>query len=194
MKTNMKSIISLALAFALVISCIPGTALVTLATEAATTYDKPTGRSIAVNYDGYMEAEGKDWAEELLATLPANATIDGAGEYAITWPTADEVKAIVNPDLTGFYSIPGVVDGIRGAVAATIQVREVANMLYNPSFEAGHGFTSAGDEGGVTVSIAVAKENTELLNDVQKALDAISEEDRNAMMEAAVLRQPATEE
>ncbi len=45
-----------------------------------------------------------------------------------------------------------------------------------------------------SVSIAVAKENTDLLNEIQSALDSISQEDRLSIMEAAVSRQPAVEE
>ena len=84
MKTNMKHVISLALAIAMVVSCIPGVALMAMAAEDAT-YDRPMGRSIVLDYDGYMENDGKDWAEELLATLPATTTLNGEGEYAITW-------------------------------------------------------------------------------------------------------------
>ena len=45
-----------------------------------------------------------------------------------------------------------------------------------------------------SVSIAVAKENEELLNQIQSALDSISAEERLSIMEAAVSRQPAVEE
>ena len=45
-----------------------------------------------------------------------------------------------------------------------------------------------------SVSIAVAKENTELLNSLQNALNNISEEERLQIMEDAVNRQPSVEE
>ncbi|MBR4461554.1 MAG: transporter substrate-binding domain-containing protein [Erysipelotrichaceae bacterium] len=45
-----------------------------------------------------------------------------------------------------------------------------------------------------SVSIAVAKENTELLDAIQNALNKITEEQRLQIMEAAIERQPATEE
>ena len=45
----------------------------------------------------------------------------------------------------------------------------------------------------MTVSIAVSKDKPELLAQLQTALDKISEDDRNAMMQAAVERQPAGE-
>ena len=56
-------------------------------------------------------------------------------------------------------------------------------------FNEGHGF-----DVDTSVSIAVAKQNTELLNSIQQALDSISVEERLSIMEAAVSRQPATEE
>ena len=61
----------------------------------------------------------------------------------------------------------------------------------NPSlsivrFEAGKGF-----EADTTVSIAVKKGNTELLNAVQSALDTIDADTRNQWMTDAVSRQPA---
>ena len=88
----------------------------------------------------------------------------------------------------------GDVDAVTSELPVAIGVCAANPDLTYVQFEQGHGFTSAGDEGGVTVSIAVAKENTELLKDVQAALDQISEADRAAAMEAAVLRQPASEE
>ncbi len=61
----------------------------------------------------------------------------------------------------------------------------------NPSlsivrFEAGKGF-----EADTTVSIAVKKGNTELLNAIQAALDTIDTDTRNQWMTDAVSRQPA---
>ena len=128
MKINKKHVISLVLALAMLLSCMPGVALVT---NAAAQYDKPEGRSIAVGYDDYV---GADWAEALLATLPKTATIGGQGEYAITWPAATEIKEIVNPDEVGFYFIPGTVDGVANAVTVTIQVQEKVSVV-SESFE-----------------------------------------------------------
>ena len=50
----------------------------------------------------------------------------------------------------------------------------------------GHGFKPH-----TSVSIAVKKNNTELLDKIQKALNDISEEERQQMMLEAVERQPA---
>ena len=88
----------------------------------------------------------------------------------------------------------GDVDAVTSELPVAIGVCAANSDLSYVQFEEGHGFTSAGEEGGVTVSIAVAKENADLLKDVQAALDQISEADREAAMEAAVLRQPAAEE
>lgn len=57
------------------------------------------------------------------------------------------------------------------------------------TFAEGHGFVV-----DTSVSIAVAKENTELLNNIQNALDQISVEDRLSIMQDAVSRQPAVQE
>ena len=63
--------------------------------------------------------------------------------------------------------------------------------IANITWEAGKGFTD--ENGDATVSIAVSKDKPELLAQLQTALDKISEDDRNAMMQAAVERQPAGE-
>lgn len=70
----------------------------------------------------------------------------------------------------------------RGVVSANPDLAIV-------EFEADHGF-----DVDTSVSIAIAKENAELLNSIQKALDSISVEERLSIMEAAVNRQPAVEE
>ncbi|MBQ9327594.1 MAG: transporter substrate-binding domain-containing protein [Solobacterium sp.] len=88
----------------------------------------------------------------------------------------------------------GDVDAVTSELPVAIGVTAANPDLAYVQFEEGHGFTSAGDEGGVTVSIAIAKGNEDLLNEVQTALDAISEEERQEIMEAAVIRQPASEE
>ncbi len=56
-------------------------------------------------------------------------------------------------------------------------------------FEEGHGF-----EADSSVSIGVSKDNTDLKDKLQSALDTISEDERQQMMQDAVDRQPATEE
>ena len=54
--------------------------------------------------------------------------------------------------------------------------------------EEGKGF-----EIDTTVSIAVKKGNTELLNAIQAAIDTVSDETRTEWMDAATARQPAVE-
>ena len=70
----------------------------------------------------------------------------------------------------------------RGVVSANPDLTIV-------EFADGEGF-----EVDTSVSIAVAKENTELLNVIQEALDSIDVDERLSIMEAAVNRQPAVEE
>jgi putative lysine transport system substrate-binding protein len=70
----------------------------------------------------------------------------------------------------------------QGVVAANPDLKIV-------TFEDGKGF-----EADTTVSIAIKKGNTELLNQVQSALDTITEEERVGIMQAATDRQPATAE
>jgi putative lysine transport system substrate-binding protein/putative lysine transport system permease protein len=55
-------------------------------------------------------------------------------------------------------------------------------------FESGKGFTA-----DASVSIAVAKNNTDLQNKIDAVLNTISEDERQQMMLDAVNRQPANE-
>ncbi|MBQ6492254.1 MAG: transporter substrate-binding domain-containing protein [Erysipelotrichaceae bacterium] len=70
----------------------------------------------------------------------------------------------------------------NGVVAANPELKIV-------TFAQGKGFTV-----DTSVSIAVAKQNSELLDQIQNALNEISEADRLEIMEAAVSRQPSVEE
>ncbi len=70
----------------------------------------------------------------------------------------------------------------QGVVAANPDLKIV-------TFADGKGF-----EADTTVSIAVKKGNTELLNQIQSALDSITEEERVEIMKQATDRQPATAE
>jgi putative lysine transport system substrate-binding protein len=83
-----------------------------------------------------------------------------------------------------------------GGVDAVVSELPVANgvVAANPDlaivrFEEGHGF-----EADSSVSIGVSKDNTDLKDKLQSALDTISEDERQQMMQDAVDRQPATEE
>ncbi|MPN38839.1 hypothetical protein SDC9_186364 [bioreactor metagenome] len=70
----------------------------------------------------------------------------------------------------------------QGVIAANPELKIV-------TFADGKGF-----EADTTVSIAVKKGNTELLNQIQSALDSITEEERVEIMKQATDRQPATAE
>lgn len=86
----------------------------------------------------------------------------------------------------------GAVDAVTSELPVAKGVTEANPDLMYIDFEDGKGFTGAEED--ASVSIAVKKGNTDLLNDLQEALDTISEEDREAMMEQAVANQPANEE
>ena len=85
----------------------------------------------------------------------------------------------------------GGVDAVTSELPVAIGVVAANPDLTYIRFEAGKGFTD--ENGDATVSIAVSKDKPELLAKLQTALDKISEDDRNAMMQAAVERQPAGE-
>ncbi len=82
----------------------------------------------------------------------------------------------------------GEVDALTSELPVAQGVVGANPELSIVSFEDGQGF-----EADTTVSIAVAKENTELLDRIQQALNNITEEERVQMMQDATERQPATE-
>ena len=81
------------------------------------------------------------------------------------------------------------VDAITAELPVATTVVAANPDLAIVTFEAGNGF-----DVDTSVSIAVKKENSDLFNDVQKALDNISEQDRLNIMAEASVRQPAIEE
>ena len=83
----------------------------------------------------------------------------------------------------------GEVDAITAELPVANGVVAANPDLAIVQFAQGKGFVV-----DTSVSIAVAKENTELLNNIQTALDKISEDQRLQLMSAAVERQPAVEE
>jgi len=80
------------------------------------------------------------------------------------------------------------VDALTGELPVAKAISAANPDLTYVTFEKGKGF-----EADTSVSIAIAKENNDLLNDVQKALDAISQEERNNIMFSAIEDQPAGE-
>ena len=106
----------------------------------------------------------------------------------------DQIEGVNH--MTPLATYPRMVLSLQAGEADAITAElPVANgvVAANPdltivTFEQGHGFVV-----DTSVSIAVAKSNTELLNNIQTALDSISEADRLKIMEQAVNRQPAIE-
>lgn len=86
----------------------------------------------------------------------------------------------------------GAVDAVTSELPVAKGVTEANPDLTYIVFEDGKGFEGAEED--AAVSIAVKEGNTELLNELQAALDTISDEEREAMMEQAVANQPANEE
>ncbi|MFV0380038.1 MAG: transporter substrate-binding domain-containing protein [Anaerorhabdus sp.] len=82
----------------------------------------------------------------------------------------------------------GEVDALTAELPVAQGVVAANDDLAIVTFDEGNGFVA-----DTTVSIAVAKDNTDLLEGVQAALDGISEEERVEMMREATNRQPAVE-
>ena len=80
------------------------------------------------------------------------------------------------------------VDAITAELPVANGVVKANSDLAIVQFAEGKGF-----DVDTSVSIAVAKENTELLKQIQTALDSISQDERLSIMEEAVNRQPANE-
>ena len=106
----------------------------------------------------------------------------------------DQIDGVVH--MTPLATYPRMVLSLQAGEADAITAElPVANgvVAANPdlaivTFDEGKGFVV-----DTSVSIAVAKENEELLSQIQNALDQISEAERLEIMEAAVNRQPAVE-
>lgn len=87
--------------------------------------------------------------------------------------------------------LAGGVDAVTSELPVAVGVVAANPDLTYIQFAEGNGF--AGSETDASVSIAVKKGNTELLNSLQQALDTISEETRQQLMLEATDRQPAGE-
>ena len=86
----------------------------------------------------------------------------------------------------------GAVDAIVSELPVAIGVKAANPDLTFVEFSEDNGFQGSVED--ASVSIAVAKDNTELRNAIQTALDKISEEERESIMADAVERQPAVSE
>ena len=82
----------------------------------------------------------------------------------------------------------GEVDALTAELPVAVGVTSSNSDLTYVEFDADKGF-----EADTSVSIAVKKGNTELLDEIQKALDSITEETRQQWMIEATGRQPAQE-
>ncbi|MBO7677391.1 MAG: transporter substrate-binding domain-containing protein, partial [Erysipelotrichaceae bacterium] len=107
----------------------------------------------------------------------------------------DQIEGVNH--MTPLATYPRMILSLQAGEADAITAElPVANgvVAANPDlaivrFAEGQGFVV-----DTSVSIAVAKENTELLNNLQNALNNISEAERLQIMEDAVNRQPSVEE
>ncbi|WP_036612347.1 transporter substrate-binding domain-containing protein [Oribacterium sp. P6A1] len=104
----------------------------------------------------------------------------------------DQIEGVVHQPAAETF--PASIQALQaGAIDAVVSELPVANGVVAANsglaivrFEEGKGFTA-----DTTVSVAVRKEDTELKDQLEKALSEISADERNSLMEAAVERQPA---
>lgn len=104
----------------------------------------------------------------------------------------DQIEGVVHQPAAETF--PASIQALQaGAIDAVVSELPVANGVVAANsglaivrFEEGKGFTA-----DTTVSVAVRKEDTELKDQLEKALSEISKDERNSLMEAAVERQPA---
>ena len=86
----------------------------------------------------------------------------------------------------------GAVDAVTAELPVAKGVVEANPDLTYITFEDGKGFTGADKD--ASVSVAVRKDDKDLLDSLQSALDTISDDEREQMMETAVKNQPASQD
>lgn len=86
----------------------------------------------------------------------------------------------------------GAVDAVTSELPVAKGVVEANPDLTYITFEDGKGFTGADRD--ASVSVAVRKDDKDLLDSLQSALDTISDDEREQMMETAVKNQPASQD
>ena len=86
----------------------------------------------------------------------------------------------------------GAVDAVTSELPVAKGVVEANPDLTYITFEDGKGFTGADKD--ASVSVAVRKDDKDLLDSLQSALDTISDDEREQMMETAVKNQPASQD
>ena len=119
MKANSKSLVSMLLVLAMVLSIVPPMTLTAAAAE-TTTVILTDGVSVVEGYDDYV---GKNWGS--LLGMPETVEIDGE-EAAVTWENAAKY---VNLDRIGTYAVPGTVNGVENAVAFIVKVHAYNNLV-----------------------------------------------------------------
>ena len=82
----------------------------------------------------------------------------------------------------------GEVDALTAELPVAMAITEANDDLCYVTFDSDKGFDAK-----TSVSIAIAKDNDELLNQVEDALSKISEEERNSIMQEAINDQPTGE-
>ena len=82
----------------------------------------------------------------------------------------------------------GEVDALTAELPVAMAITEANDDLCYVTFDSDKGFDAE-----TSVSIAIAKDNDELLNQVEDALSKISEEERNSIMQEAINDQPTGE-
>ena len=135
------------------------------------------GDSDLVNINDIQQLSGKNVLGQSNTTY--DEIIDQINGVNHVTPLSTYPRMILSLQAREVDAITAELPVARGVVSANPDLSIV-------EFSEGHGF-----DVDTSVSIAVAKQNTDLLNDIQKALDSISVEERLSIMEAAVSRQPA---
>lgn len=82
----------------------------------------------------------------------------------------------------------GEVDALTAELPVAMAITEANDDLCYVTFDSDKGFDAE-----TSVSIAISKDNDELLNQVEDALSKISEEERNSIMQEAINDQPTGE-
>ena len=109
----------------------------------------------------------------------------------------DQIEGVVHMDAATDFPAAinalqyGEVDAVTSELPVAVGVTSANDDLTYVEFDSENGFE--GSETDASVSIAVAKDNTDLLDALQEALDNISEEEREEIMTTAVETQPASE-
>ncbi|MEG2799879.1 MAG: transporter substrate-binding domain-containing protein, partial [Erysipelotrichaceae bacterium] len=174
-------------------------------------YDVAVARKIAEKLDKKVVIKKMSW-DGLEPALQANVidaviagmtdTIDRRQRVNFTTPyyESDMVMIVRKDDklAKALKDYPAMVmqlnEGLVDAITAELPVAG-GIISTNPDltyieFDKGKGFDINLTD--TSVSIAINKDNPQLLNDVQKALDSISKKERKAMMQDAIDRIPAT--